>query len=142
MTTAKKKEIHRIVEAVGRAIVEQRLAPGTRLVELKLVEALQANRNHIRAALLELSHQGLVSIIANKGAMVACPSQQEAADVFVVRRLLEAEAVVLAATRIDEAGGLAQGVDRRGKAGRQRRAATGGGAAGGTLSSRVGAHCR
>lgn len=104
MTTAKKKEIRRIVDAVGRAIVEQRLAPGTRLVELKLAEALQANRNHIRDALLELSHQGLVSMVVNKGAMVACPSQKEATDVFVVRRLLEAEAVVLAAKRIDKTG--------------------------------------
>ncbi|WMC11191.1 GntR family transcriptional regulator [Oceanimonas pelagia] len=104
MTTAKKKEIRRIVDAVGRAIVEQRLAPGTRLVEVRLAEALQANRNHIRDALQELSHQGLVSMVVNKGAMVACPSQQEATDVFVVRRLLEAEAVVLAAARIDAAG--------------------------------------
>ncbi len=102
LSTAKKKEIRRIVEAIGRAIVEQRLVPGTRLVELKLVDALGANRNHIRAALLELSHQGLVSITINKGAMVACPSQQEAADVFVVRRLLEAEAMVLAAERIED----------------------------------------
>lgn len=102
MPTVKKKEISRIVAAIGRAIVEQRLVPGTRLVELKLVDALSANRNHIRAALLELSHQGLVSITVNKGAMVACPSQQEAADVFAVRQLLEAEAIALAATRIEQ----------------------------------------
>jgi DNA-binding GntR family transcriptional regulator len=103
LSTAKKKEIRRIVEAIGRAIVEQRLAPGTRLVELKLADALKANRNHIRDALQELSHQGLVSIVVNKGAMVACPSQQEAADVFVVRRVLEAEAMALAAARVKEA---------------------------------------
>ncbi|GAA3539717.1 GntR family transcriptional regulator [Zobellella aerophila] len=103
MSTAKKKEIRRIVAAIGQAILEQRLAPGTRLVELKLSDALNANRNHVRAALLELSHQGLVSIVVNKGAMVACPSQQEAAEVFVVRQLLEAEATALAAGRASKA---------------------------------------
>lgn len=97
MPSIKRREIQRIVGIISRAILEQRLAPGTRLVETRLSEALGANRNHVRAALLELSHQGLVAIAANRGATVACPSQQEAAEVFAMRRILEEEAVALAA---------------------------------------------
>ncbi|MGB2222048.1 MAG: GntR family transcriptional regulator, partial [Neptunomonas phycophila] len=55
MSTKAQAEIERIMTSISQAIVDHRLPPGTRLVESKLVEALQANRNHVRAALQRLA---------------------------------------------------------------------------------------
>ncbi len=97
MGTRAQQEIQRIVDRLAAAIVEHRLPPGTRLVESKLVEVLNANRNHVRAALQKLaSEQKVVSIVPNRGAFVAQPTVEEARDVFEARILLERAIVGLA----------------------------------------------
>ncbi|PVZ67588.1 GntR family transcriptional regulator [Pelagibaculum spongiae] len=100
MPTVKAREIRRIVDNIYRAIVEQRILPGTRLVEAKLTEALDANRNHVRSALQELKHRKVVTIEANRGAYVSRPSMKEARDVFEVRKVLEGCAIEKAAENI------------------------------------------
>ncbi|MDN2658874.1 GntR family transcriptional regulator [Neptunomonas phycophila] len=99
MSTKAQAEIERIMTSISQAIVDHRLPPGTRLVESKLVEALQANRNHVRAALQRLAAETkVVSILANRGAIVAQPSIKEARDIFETRTVLE-RAIVSLATR-------------------------------------------
>ncbi len=87
--TAKQREVQRIVDALHRAIAQHRLPPGTRLIEAQIVETLQANRNHVQAALQRLALQKVVTIEANRGAMVAQPTAKEARDVFSARRAIE-----------------------------------------------------
>lgn len=87
--TAKQLEVQRIVEVLSKAIAQHRLRPGTRLVEAQIVEALQANRNHVQVALQRLALKRIVTIEANRGAMVAQPSAQEAREVFAARRAIE-----------------------------------------------------
>ncbi|PLR34139.1 GntR family transcriptional regulator [Chimaeribacter coloradensis] len=53
--TAKQREVTRIVDILAQAIAQHRLRPGTRLVEAHIVEALNANRNHVQAALQRLA---------------------------------------------------------------------------------------
>ena len=89
MSTFKTEEVRRIVEVVYKAIIERRLPAGMRLIEIKLSEALKANRNHVRSALQELQNRGVVEIETNKGACVASPSRQRAKDVFEARRTIE-----------------------------------------------------
>lgn len=91
MTTNSKKEqeIDRITEAITTAISEQRLPPGTRLIESQLVKSLNANRNHVRSALQRLALKRIVSIEANRGASVAKPSVQESRDIFAARSVVE-----------------------------------------------------
>jgi DNA-binding GntR family transcriptional regulator len=87
--TAKQLEVQRIVDALYKAIAQHRLPPGTRLIEAQIVETLQANRNHVQVALQRLAMQKVVTIEANRGAMVAQPTAKEARDIFSARRAIE-----------------------------------------------------
>ena len=89
MPTFKTQEVRRIVGVIYKAIIERRLPAGTRLIEIKLSEALKANRNHVRSALQELQNRGVVDIETNKGACVASPSREKAREVFEARRAIE-----------------------------------------------------
>jgi len=87
-----------VLEVLRRAIVEQQLPPGHRLVERELVEQIGVSRTTVREVLRELAAEGLVTTIPQKGAIVAVPSAQEAAELYEVRAALEA----LAARRFVE----------------------------------------
>lgn len=85
----KASEIERIANTITRAVAEQRLPPGTRLVEAQLVSSLNANRNHVRSALQRLALRRIVSIQPNRGASIAQPSVEEARAVFSARSVIE-----------------------------------------------------
>jgi DNA-binding GntR family transcriptional regulator len=72
-----------------QAIVERELRPGQRLVERELVDRLQVSRATIRESLRELEAEGLVTVIPQRGAVVASISLQEAADIYEVRAAIE-----------------------------------------------------
>ncbi len=74
---------------IFEAILEQRLAPGTRLSEEALGEIFGVSRTIIRRALSRLGHEGVVLLRPNRGAVVASPSIEEAREVFFARRLVE-----------------------------------------------------
>jgi DNA-binding GntR family transcriptional regulator len=80
-----------IVQALTKAMVEHRLAPGAKLVEQKLADHFGVSRTLVRQALYQLESQRLVAIEPARGAFVASPSIEEAAQVFEVRRMLEAQ---------------------------------------------------
>ncbi|MEE4681872.1 GntR family transcriptional regulator [Pseudomonas alliivorans] len=71
------------------AILEQRLAPSTRLSEEALGEIFGVSRTIIRRALSRLGHEGVVLLRPNRGAVVASPSVEEARQVFFARRMVE-----------------------------------------------------
>ncbi len=79
MTVTSHVEIDRVCNAIFQAIFERRLEPNTRLVETQLAKALSSNRSNIRQALLLLEQRKLVEIVPNKGAIVAEPSEKDAA---------------------------------------------------------------
>jgi DNA-binding GntR family transcriptional regulator len=71
------------------AILEQRLAPGTKLSEEALGEIFGVSRTIIRRALSRLAHEGVVLLRPNRGAVVASPGAEEARQIFYVRRMIE-----------------------------------------------------
>ncbi len=75
--------------ALRRAILEQRLTPGTRLPEDAVGEAFGASRKIAREALGRLATEGLVELIPNRGAFVPNPSPDEGRGIFVIRAALE-----------------------------------------------------
>lgn len=87
-----------------RAIIERRLAPGERLIERELVERLGVSRTTIREVLRQLTAEGLVESIPQRGAVVAMPSEDEAAEIYEVRAALES----LVARRFVEHASAAQ----------------------------------
>lgn len=82
-------------ERMVSAIRDQRLAPGTKLVEDKLCAAFGVSRTRIRPVLARLAHEQVVTLTPNRGASVTEPSAQEAREVFETRRLIEPRLVEL-----------------------------------------------
>ncbi|MCW2696528.1 MAG: transcriptional regulator, GntR family [Modestobacter sp.] len=91
-------EVHRvaaplrkqIVELLRRAIIDFEFEPGERLVERVLCERFDVSRTVIREALRQLESEGLVTMVANRGPVVAQPTEAEAEALFEVRAVLEA----------------------------------------------------
>ena len=79
-------EIHQRIVA---AVMDHRLAPGTKLVEDKLGQAFGVSRTRVRQVLIRLANEQIVTLAPNRGASIAQPSVQEAREVFEVRRLVE-----------------------------------------------------
>ena len=86
------------------AIVDRRLAPGTKLNEAEVGTLFEVSRTVVRAALQALAFEGLVKTERNRGAFVANPSPDEARQVFDSRRVVEpglARAAAARATPVD-----------------------------------------
>ncbi len=79
-----------VLDLLRRAIVEQRLKPGHRLIERELVEQIGVSRTTVREVLRQLDAEGLVTTIPQKGVVVAIPTSEEAAELYEVRAALEA----------------------------------------------------
>jgi DNA-binding GntR family transcriptional regulator len=78
-----------IREALRNAIIDRRLAPGTKLSEAEVGALFDVSRTVVRAALQMLAFEGLVRTERNRGAFVSHPSPEEARQVFASRRLIE-----------------------------------------------------
>lgn len=78
-----------IYDRIVRAVLEHRLPPGTRLVEDRLAELFETSRSQVREVLARLSHEGVVTIVLNRGAFISTPSPQDTRDIFEARRLIE-----------------------------------------------------
>lgn len=89
--TAKSSEA--IAKDIATAIAERRVPPGAKLREEALSRLYGVSRTKIRAALLILSKEKLISTIPDKGAFVSEPTEAEAREIFSVRRILEAAMV-------------------------------------------------
>ncbi|AHI64599.1 GntR family transcriptional regulator [Burkholderia thailandensis] len=78
-----------IAERIRTAILEHRLAPGTKLTEAQLCEVFGVKRGTIRQALALLATDRLVDLEPNRGAFVASPTLQDVHEVFEMRRIVE-----------------------------------------------------
>jgi DNA-binding GntR family transcriptional regulator len=98
----------RAYAALRQSILSGDVAPGQRLVEEELAGTLGVTRQSLRAALLDLTAEGLVERIPNRGARVRVVSTEEAVAITECRMALEALCAAKAAERItdDEAAQL------------------------------------
>lgn len=78
-----------VYNALTSAIVEQALAPETKLPEELICKQFGASRHAVRSAFQMLAGDGLVDIRQNKGATVAKPSFEHGMDVLRIRMELE-----------------------------------------------------
>lgn len=88
-----------IYDAVFEAVLDQRLAPGTRLTEGSLTALFGVSRTIVRMALLRLAHDHIVQLKPNHGASVASPTPEETRAVFEARRMVECAALPAAIAR-------------------------------------------
>ncbi|WP_269584702.1 GntR family transcriptional regulator [Roseibium sp. Sym1] len=96
-----------VYRALRQAIIEQDLAPGTKLPEDEIGVPFNISRTLVRQALARLQSDGLVDTGGKKTATVARPSLAESKDVFRVRRALEREVIRIVAETWSPAHGAA-----------------------------------
>jgi DNA-binding GntR family transcriptional regulator len=72
------------------AIVSGQLHPNERLVEATVAARFRAGRSAVRAALVRLDQEGLITLEPNRGARVRLISDREALEIEEVRASLEA----------------------------------------------------
>lgn len=82
-------------ERVISAILDHRLPPGTKLVEDKLASAFGVSRTRVRPVLVRLANEQVVTLTPHRGATITEPTEQEAREVFEVRRMIEPTLVAL-----------------------------------------------
>jgi DNA-binding GntR family transcriptional regulator len=87
-------------EEIRRAIMKDELAPGQRLVKSELCAVLGASRANVHGALMDLTQEGLVERIADRGARVRVISLEEALQITEVRMVVEELCVAKAAEKI------------------------------------------
>lgn len=100
--------------ALRQAIIEGRLAPGEKLVERELCDALQVSRGSLREALRGLAAEGFVDNVPHRGPSVASISAEQAREIYAVREALEGLAARTLAERQDPhaIASLQQALDR------------------------------
>src|SRR5579859_7833774 len=75
--------------AVREAILNGKLSPGDRIVEIKLAKQLNVGQNAVREALQELEFQGFVTKTPNKGTFVTDLSLDDINQIYRFRKEFE-----------------------------------------------------
>ena len=83
-------------------ILEGELKAGDSLGEVSLSQRLGVSRTPVRGALRRLAEEGLVSAVANKGAVVIGVTERDLVDIYRIRVRLEGLASRMAAEKISQ----------------------------------------
>ena len=90
-------------EIIKASILANELLPGERLTEEGLAAELSISPTPIREALARLHQEGMVQIVAHKGAFVAPISRKDVHEIYQIRRALETLALELSIEVIPDA---------------------------------------
>jgi DNA-binding GntR family transcriptional regulator len=83
-----------LAKLLGDDIIFGRLAPGTRLIEDKLIARFGVTRHFVRQAFAELERTGIVVREKNKGVAVRSLTAREVQQIYEVRELLQRQAAL------------------------------------------------
>ena len=92
-----------VLRQIEQAVLDHRLAPGTKLKEVQLANLFGVKRGMIRKVLTRLAHSKLVEQTPNRGATVASPSVKEGRDLFAARRAIESAILETLIERVEAA---------------------------------------
>ena len=92
----------RVYLLLEEEILTGKLKPGEQLREIALAKRLEASRTPVRSALHRLAEEGLVELMANRGATVVGITSDDIKDIYAVRMRLEGLAVRLATERMSD----------------------------------------
>ncbi|MFT8246860.1 GntR family transcriptional regulator [Roseomonas sp. BN140053] len=93
-----------VIAHIKSGIRAGRYAPGQRLVEPDLTEALGVSRSSLREALRRLAAEGFVELQHFRGARVRKMTRADVLELTEIRAVLEGYAAATAAARIDAPG--------------------------------------
>jgi DNA-binding GntR family transcriptional regulator len=82
-------ESDEVYRRVYESVLAHQLRPGTKLPEEKLAAIFGVSRTKVRKVFARLEHEQVVEVIHNRGAFVAHPSVDQAADTLEARRVIE-----------------------------------------------------
>jgi DNA-binding GntR family transcriptional regulator len=82
-----------VADALREAIVERKLKPGTPLREGAIAGSVGVSRNTVREAFRLLAREGIVKHNLHRGVVVTRLSEEDVADIYAVRRVIEGAAV-------------------------------------------------
>ena len=91
-----------VFKTLREAIVTGELKPGERLMEIRLANEMGVSRTPVREAIRKLEQEGLVTLIARKGAEVAPINARDLREVLEIRKALEGLACQLACQKATE----------------------------------------
>lgn len=94
--------VNSIVEAIVDGVMEHRYAPGQRLIATDLAEEFGVSRAPVREALHVLAGEGVVELIANRGARIRKLSVRERVDFLEFTEALCMLGVRRGTARIDQ----------------------------------------
>lgn len=93
---------HEIRDAIKRAILNEELKPGDRVVETRWAKNLGVSQSPVREAIRELESMGLIENRPFQGAFVRVLDKQSIQDAYKVRAALEIVAIQTAAEQISD----------------------------------------
>jgi DNA-binding GntR family transcriptional regulator len=86
-----------VADLLRTAIIDQRLVPGKRILELDLANRLNVSRTPVREAIHQLEAEGFLRIIPRRGVMVTDIDERDISEFYEIRELLETHAARRAA---------------------------------------------
>ncbi len=86
-----------VFEKLKQAIIRGEIAPGDRLVENRIADALSISRTPVREAIHKLEREGLLKKLPKGGFMAVSLSREDVRETFGIRSVLESYAARLAA---------------------------------------------
>jgi DNA-binding GntR family transcriptional regulator len=94
--------VEQAIAAVKKAILNNTLAPGERIIEARLAATLHIGHPTVREALIQLEHEGFITRRPHRGTFVSESNPNQDAEVYRVREELELLAVRLARATIKD----------------------------------------
>jgi len=116
-----------VADAMRALIMQGELRPGQPLPEAALASLLGMSRNTVREAFRLLSADGLVAYQVHRGVVVRRLTEDDIADIYAARRVLEVSALGMAAppARLDALGDAVAAAERAAERGDWTAVATG-----------------
>lgn len=85
-----------LVSLIKQQIIDGTLNPGDRIVETKLAKELGISQTPVREAIRQLSGEGIITIVPNKGPIVRKIDSNDIFEIYSIRSFLEGFAIRLA----------------------------------------------
>ena len=93
-----------VTEILRTRIITGEYEMGEKLIENKIANELKVSRTPVRDAFKQLTKEGLINYVPNKGCFARGFTQKDMADVYAVRKAVEELAITWAIENADDAG--------------------------------------
>ena len=91
-----------LVHLIKQQILDGELNPGDRIIETQFARELGISQTPVREAIRQLSGEGIVTIVPNRGPMVRAFHMQDVYEIYSLRAVIEGLAIRLAIQNASE----------------------------------------